>query len=86
MDVETEAVAIRAWATGRLVFVELTDGRQIAFPADRFCILRDATDDELKAVQLRLNGAALRWEALDEDMSVQGIVAGHFQLPRREAA
>ena len=86
MDVETEAVAIRAWAVGRLVFVELTDGRQIAFPADRFRILCKASDDELKAVALRLNGAALRWEALDEDISVQGIVAGHFQLPLREAA
>ena len=86
MDVESEAVAIRAWATGRLVFVELTDGRQIAFPADRFRILRDASDDELSAVQLRLNGAALRWGKLDEDISVQGIVAGHFQLPLREAA
>ena len=86
MAVETEAVAIRAWATGRLVFVELTDGRQIAFPADRFRILRGANDDELKSVQLRLNGAALRWEALDEDITVQGIVAGHFQLPLREAA
>ena len=86
MDVETEAVAIRAWATGRLVFIELTDGRQIAFPADRFRILHGANDEELTAVQLRLNGAALRWEALDEDISVQGIVAGHFQLPLREAA
>ncbi len=86
MDVETEAVAIRAWAAGRFVFIELTDGRQIAFPADRFRILRDASDDELKAVQLRLNGAALRWEALDEDISVHDIVAGYFQLPLREAA
>ena len=68
------------------MFVELTDGRQIAFPADRFRILRDASDEELKTVQLRLNGAALRWEALDEDISVRGIVAGHFQLPLREAA
>ena len=86
MDVETEAVAIRAWATGRLVFIELTDGRQIGFPADRFRILREASDDELKTVRLRLNGAALRWETLDEDITVQGIVAGHFQLPLREAA
>ena len=86
MDIESEAVAIRAWATGRLVFVELTDGLQIAFPADRFRILREVTDDELTTVALRLNGAALRWEALDEDITVQGIVAGHFQLPLREAA
>jgi hypothetical protein len=66
MDVETESVASRAWASGRLVFVELTDGRQIAFPADRFRILSEATDEQLKAVELRLNGAALRWEELDE--------------------
>jgi hypothetical protein len=86
MDVETESVASRAWASGRLVFVELTDGRQMAFPAARFRIWSEATDEQLKAVQLRLNGAALRWEELDEDLTVQGIVAGHFQLPLREAA
>ena len=60
-DVETEAVAIRAWATGRLVFVELTDGRQIAFPADRFRILREATDDELTNAALRRSAARQRW-------------------------
>ena len=76
MDVETESVAIRGWASGRLVFVDLTDGRQIAFPADRFCILCEATDEQLKAVQLRTNGAALRWAELDEDLTVQGVVAG----------
>ncbi len=26
----------RAWVIDRMVFVELTDGRQIGFPADRF--------------------------------------------------
>ena len=51
MDVETESVAIRAWASGRLVFVELTAGRQIGFRADRFRILSEATDEQLKAVQ-----------------------------------
>ena len=32
-------------------------------------------------VSLRLDGTALRWEKLDEDLTVQGIVAGRFQLP-----
>jgi Protein of unknown function (DUF2442) len=86
MDAETEPVAIRAWASGRLVFVELTDGRQLAFPADRFRILSEATDERLRSVELRLSGAALRWEEMDEDLTVQGVVAGHFQLPLREAA
>ena len=73
--------AIRAWAEGRTIFVELTDGRIIGFPADRFRILKNATDEQLQEVTLRLEGYALRWENLDEDITVPGIVAGHFQLP-----
>jgi hypothetical protein len=76
-----EPAAIRAWAEDRTVFVELTDGRIIGFPADRFRILSSATEEQLKEVSLRLNGFALRWESLDEDITVPGIVAGHFQLP-----
>jgi hypothetical protein len=64
-----------------MIFIELTDGRQIGFPADRFKILSQASDEELKEVELRLNGYALRWERLDEDLTVQGIVEGRFQLP-----
>lgn len=78
---EIDPRALRAWVNGRIVFVELTDGRQIGFPASRFKLLRDASDEALSAVSLRLDGAALRWEALDEDISVRGIVEGRFQLP-----
>ncbi|MBF8276140.1 MAG: hypothetical protein HW390_1213 [Candidatus Brocadiaceae bacterium] len=80
-EVDVEPSAIRVWVEGRIVFVELTDGRIIGFPADRFEILKNATDEQLKEVTLRLNGYALRWESLDEDITVPGIVAGKFQLP-----
>jgi hypothetical protein len=73
--------ALRAWAKDRMVFIELTDGRLIGFPADRFRLLAHASDEALSRVELCLNGAALRWEALDEDISVRGIVEGRFQLP-----
>jgi hypothetical protein len=76
----TEPLAVRAWAEGRRIFLELTDGRIFGFPADRFMRLRDASDAQLKKVTLRLNGYALRWETLDEDITVPGIVAGHFEL------
>lgn len=80
-EVAVELAAIRAWAEGRRIFVELTDGRIIGFPADRFKLLKSATDEQLKEVALRLNGYALRWESLDEDITVQGVVEGNFQLP-----
>ena len=80
-DVEVEPTATRVWVDGRTIFIELTDGRIIGLPADRFRILKNATDEQLKEVKLRLNGYALRWESLDEDITVSGIVAGRFQLP-----
>jgi hypothetical protein len=80
-SVNVEPVAIRAWSEGRIIFIELTDGRIIGFPANRFRILKNATNEQLKEVALRLDGYALRWESLDEDITVPGIVAGNFQLP-----
>lgn len=84
--VTVEPIAIRAWAEKRTIYIELTDGRIIGFPADRFKILSKATEEQLKEVSLRLNGFALRWESLDEDITVPGIVAGKFQLPFLKAS
>jgi hypothetical protein len=81
-----EPAAISVWVEKRTIFLELTDGRIIGFPADRFRLLAKATDEQLHEVTLRLNGFALRWENLDEDITVPGIVAGHFQLPYRKAS
>lgn len=76
-----EPAALRAWTEGRTIYVELHDGRIVGFPAERFRILAAASEEQLAGVQLEVNGYALRWEELDEDITVPGIVAGHFQLP-----
>jgi len=55
-------------------------------PAARFKLLHDASEEQLKQVTLHANGTALRWEELDEDISISGIVEGHFQLPLSMAA
>jgi Protein of unknown function (DUF2442) len=81
--VEVDPIATRAWVENRTIFVELIDGRIVGFPADRFEILRRASDAELKGITLEIDGHALRWEHLDEDITVAGIVAGRFQLPQR---
>jgi Protein of unknown function (DUF2442) len=64
-----------------MIFLELTDGRIVGFPAARFTRLSRATDKQLAGVTLELNGFALRWEELDEDITVPGVLAGKFQLP-----
>ena len=79
--ITAEPAAIRAWAEGRIIHLELADGRLFGFPADRYRILSQATDEQLARVEIQLNGYALRWEELDEDLTVPGVVAGRFQLP-----
>jgi hypothetical protein len=79
--IAAEPAALRAWAEGRTIYVELHDGRIVGFPADRFRLLAAATEEQLARVQVEVNGYALRWDELDEDLTVPGIVAGRFQLP-----
>lgn len=80
-ELTKDVLAIRAWAEGRTVFLELHDGRIFGFPASRFRRLRDASDADLKKVTIEVAGAALRWEQLDEDLTVRGVVTGRFELP-----
>ena len=77
----TEPAAVRVWVDRRMVFLELSDGRIVGFPANRFTRLKNASDEQLQELTLELDGYALRWENLDEDITVPGIVAGRFQLP-----
>lgn len=65
----------------RTVHLELHDGRIVGFPANRFRRPADATGEQLADVTIELDGYALPWEQLDEDITVPGIVAGRFQLP-----
>jgi hypothetical protein len=41
--IDTEPAAIRAWAQGRTIYVELHNAEIVAFPADRFPMLSKAT-------------------------------------------
>ena len=81
LSLQTEIIAIKAWAENRTIKFELYDGRIIAFPSDRFKLLKKATNAELKEVEIQVQGTALRWENLDEDLTIQGIMEGRFQLP-----
>ncbi|MDZ7617830.1 MAG: DUF2442 domain-containing protein [Patescibacteria group bacterium] len=79
--VHVEPLATHAWVEDRQIFLQLADERIFAFPASRFRRLKDAPGDLLAKVEVQVNGYALRWEELDEDITVAGVVAGHFELP-----
>ena len=56
----------------RRVVLEFTNGYLFAFPVRVIRPLDSATPAQLAAVELDPSGAALRWDALDVDVSVQG--------------
>jgi hypothetical protein len=80
-SVSAEPAVLRAWTEKRMIYVELTDGRIVGFPAARFKRLKAVTDEQLKKMTLEFDGYALRLEEIDEAITVPGIVAGRFQLP-----
>jgi hypothetical protein len=54
--------------------VELSDGRAISVPLALFPRLKGATPSQLENYELSPCG--LHWEELDEDISVEGLLAG----------
>jgi hypothetical protein len=62
------------------MWVELSDGRTLGIPLAWFPRLLHATPDERNQVELSRVG--LHWEALDEDISVAGLLAGRGDLTR----
>jgi hypothetical protein len=80
-SVRSETKALRAWVEGRRVCLELSDDRVVSFPAAKYPLLSGAPQQFLENVKLRVQGRALRWEELDEDIWVDDAVAGRFPRP-----
>ena len=63
------------------LWVSLSDGRTIAAPLTWFPRLLEAAPAQRALVELSKGG--LHWEALDEDISIAGLLAGQPNLTRR---
>jgi len=57
------------------MWVDLDDGRRMAVPLAWFPRLLTATPEQRN--QFELSPRGIHWEALDEDISVDGLLAGH---------
>ena len=56
------------------MWVDLSDGRTIGVPLAWFPRLLHSSAEERE--QVRITSRGLHWEALDEDISVAGLLAG----------
>jgi hypothetical protein len=56
------------------MYVQLSDGREIAVPLEWFPSLRNATDKQRNSWRLIGKGVGIHWNDLDEDISVEGLL------------
>jgi len=68
---------------GRLV-VQLQDGRELACPLTFFPRLAAASAEDLADWRLLGGGTGIHWSRLDEDLSIEGLLAGR-RAPEADA-
>jgi hypothetical protein len=62
------------------MWVDLTDGRTLGVPLAWFPRLLRATPAERE--QVEISSAGLHWDAIDEDISIAGLLAGRGDVTK----
>lgn len=75
LTVQTDAMAVGVEFTADDVRVRLADGRVVSAPLMWFPTLRDASDTQRENFRLIGGGVGIHWPDLDEDISVEGLLA-----------
>lgn len=70
------AQATHATVTEDALTVDLMDGRSISVPLDWYPRLAHGTPDERANWRLIGRGEGISWPQLDEDVSIEGLLAG----------
>ena len=73
--VRIEPLAVEVSCTADALRVRLADGREVSAPLEWFPRLRDATPEQRGEWRLIGGGVGVHWPALDEDLSVAGLLA-----------
>ncbi len=70
-----ERVAFDVSFTPNSLQIILVDGREVSVPVEWFPRLHSATDQQRKNWRLIRRGVGIHWEDLDEDVSVESLLA-----------
>jgi hypothetical protein len=69
-------LAVSVTITDDTLCVDLSDGRSISVPLAWYPRLMNASEPERDNWRLIGHGAGIHWEDIDEDISVEGLLAG----------
>jgi len=75
LDVKLEPLAIDVSFTPDAIHVVLADGREVSAPLAWFPRLQKATEQQRSQWRLIGGGIGIHWEAVDEDISVESLLA-----------
>lgn len=76
LTLESEPVAVDVVFSTDSFRVTIDDGRELSVPLAWFPRLLHGSPDQRDQWELIGRGEGLHWEALDEDISVAGLLAG----------
>jgi len=76
LTIEREAFAQSVGFTEDSMVVSLDDGRSVSIPLAWFPRLNAGTKSEREHYELIGDGEGIHWPELDEDISVEGLIAG----------
>jgi Protein of unknown function (DUF2442) len=82
-QIEIRATAVRV--SDDALIIDLTDGRTVSAPLAWYPRLLHGTASERQEHQLIGQGLGIHWPQLDEDISVEGILAGRPSCESRES-
>jgi len=68
----------KAWCENEMICLQVSDGKEIRFPVDVNCKLKNATEFQRNNIEIICGGTGLHWPDLDEDLSVTGIIEGRY--------
>ncbi|MBV9021928.1 MAG: DUF2442 domain-containing protein [Ktedonobacteraceae bacterium] len=72
--IQLTAIAVGVQFDSERMHVRLIDGRVISVPLTWFPRLLHATPEQRNRWELIISGKGLRWEEIDEDISIKGLL------------
>jgi hypothetical protein len=75
LPISVEPLAVDVTCTEDALEVVLADGREVAVPLVWFPRLQNATAEQRKRWRLIGGGIGIHWEDVDEDISVESLLA-----------
>lgn len=86
LNLESDPMAVEVSFTADTFRVTLDDGRELSIPLAWFPRLLHGTPEQREQWELIGRGEGIHWDALDEDISVAGLLAGRGDQTRRGKA